>query len=87
MNTEAIGHFQELFTALVEQGYTPTLALSATNALTKYALGVEYSICEYCQGYGAQDYEYEGNEWVICPACESHEALKAEAQADALMGK
>ena len=34
MNTEAIGHFQELFTALVEQGYTPTLALRATNALT-----------------------------------------------------
>ena len=87
MNTEAIGHFQELFTALVEQGYTPTLALRATNALTEYALGVEYSICEYCQGYGAQNYEYEGNEWVICPACESHEALKAEAQADALMGK
>jgi len=87
MNTEAIGHYQELFTALVGQGYTPAMALSTTNLLTKSILGVEFDLCQYCNGYGAQNYEYEGNEWIICPSCESHEALKAEAQADALMGK
>ena len=87
MNTEAIGHYQELFTALVGQGYTPAMALSTTNALTKSILGIEYDLCEYCQGYGAQNYEYEGNEWVICPQCESHQELVAEAQADAQMGK
>jgi len=78
-----VKELQDLYIGLVNQGYIPTTALEIVNRVS----GMDFSICQYCYKYGATEYEYEGNEWVICPQCESHEALKAEAQADALMGK
>jgi hypothetical protein len=74
---------QELYIALVNQGYVPTTALEIVNRTS----GMDFSICQYCYQYGATEYEYEGNEWVVCAKCESNQALNAEAQAEALMGK
>jgi len=74
---------QELYLSLVNQGYLPTTALEIVNRVS----GMNFSLCQYCYQYGATEYEYEGNEWVVCATCESHQALMAEAQADALLGK
>jgi hypothetical protein len=74
---------QDLYIGLVNQGYIPTTALEIVNRMS----GMDFSICQYCYKYGATEYEYEGSEWVVCSVCELNQALNAEAQADALMGK
>jgi len=73
---------QKLWTSMVEQGHDPITAGQWING----AFGAKYEICDFCNKYGADVYEYDMGSTAICSICEDNQPtindlVKMEAEA------